>query len=56
MLLSTGLMLQHVGRDDLATRLTSAIDRMLAAGLRTRDLRGSAGTSDVTEALVQQLH
>ena len=56
MLLSTGLMLGHVGRDDLATRLTGGIDRMLAAGLRTRDLGGSAGTRDVTEALIQQLH
>ena len=56
MLLSTGLMLQHVGRNDLATRLTTGIDRMLAAGLRTRDLGGSAGTRDVTEALVQQLN
>ncbi len=55
MLLSTGLMLQHVGRDDLARRLTTAIDRMLADGLRTRDLGGSAGTRDVTGALVQQL-
>ena len=56
MLLSTGLMLQHVGRNDLATRLTTGIDRMLATGLRTRDLGGSAGTRDVTEALVQQLN
>ena len=56
MLLSTGLMLGHVGRDDLATRLTTGIDRMLAAGLRTRDLGGIAGTRDVTEALIQQLH
>ncbi len=54
-LLSTGLMLQHVGRNDLATRLTTGIDRMLASGLRTRDLGGSAGTRDVTDALVQQL-
>ncbi len=55
MLLSTDLMLQHVGRGDLARRLTAGIDHVLAAGLRTRDLGGSAGTQDFTDALVQQL-
>ena len=55
MLLSAGLMLGHVGRSDLAARLTDGIDRILAAGLRTRDLGGSAGTRDLTEALIQQI-
>jgi isocitrate dehydrogenase (NAD+) len=55
MLLSTGLMLQHVGRADLADRLTTGIDRMLDAGIRTRDLGGTASTSDLTAALKQQL-
>ena len=55
MLLSTGLMLQHVGRHDLAERLTTGIDGILAAGFRTRDLGGSAGTRDLTDALIQQL-
>ncbi|WP_419728727.1 isocitrate/isopropylmalate dehydrogenase family protein [Lichenicola sp.] len=55
MLLSTGLMLQHVGRQDLATRLTTGIDRLLASGVRTRDLGGTAGTRDLTGALLQQL-
>ena len=55
MLLSTGLMLQHVGRQDLAGRLTTGIDRILADGVRTRDLGGTAGTRDLTDALLQQL-
>ena len=55
MLLSTGLMLQHVGRMDLAGRLTTGIDAMLAAGIRTRDLGGSASTRDLIDALKQNL-
>lgn len=55
MLLSTGLMLQHVGRQDLAGRLTTGIDRMLAAGIRTRDLGGTAGTRELADALKSHL-
>ncbi|MCQ8277864.1 isocitrate/isopropylmalate family dehydrogenase [Acetobacteraceae bacterium KSS8] len=55
MLLSTELMLRHVGRIDLAERLTKAIDTVLANGLRTRDLGGTAGTRDVADAILQQL-
>ena len=55
MLLSTELMLRHVGRVDLATRLSAGIDGMLATGIRTRDLGGSAGTRDVTDALLAQI-
>jgi isocitrate dehydrogenase (NAD+) len=55
MLLSTGLMLQHVGRQDLAGRLTNGIDRMLAAGIRTRDLGGTAGTRELADALKSHL-
>lgn len=55
MLLSTGLMLRHVGRTDLAERLAAGIDGLLAAGLRTRDLGGTATTRDLTDALKQQL-
>jgi isocitrate dehydrogenase (NAD+) len=41
MLLSTGLMLQHVGREDLANRLTAGIDAVIASGARTRDIGGT---------------
>ncbi len=55
MLLSTGLMLRHVGRNDLADRLASGIDATLAAGVRTRDLGGRAGTRELTDALLHHL-
>jgi len=55
MLLSTGLMLQHVGRQDLAARLTNGIDRMLATGIRSRDLGGTAGTRELADALKSHL-
>ena len=55
MLLSTELMLRHVGRLDLAQRLGGGIDAMLATGIRTRDIGGTAGTRDLTDALLQQI-
>jgi isocitrate dehydrogenase (NAD+) len=55
MLLSTELMLRHVGRIDLAQRLGGGIDAMLATGIRTRDIGGTAGTRDLTDALLQQI-
>ena len=56
LLLASGIMLQHVGRQDLAGRLTAAInDVVLTNGVRTRDLGGSADTRTLTEALKQRL-
>ncbi len=56
LLLASEIMLQHVGRGDLAGRLTSAInDTVLTAGVRTRDLGGTADTRTLTEAIKQRL-
>ncbi len=56
LLLAAEIMLQHVGRQDLAERLTAAInDVVLSAGVRTRDLGGSADTRTLTEAIKQRL-
>ncbi|MCQ8240663.1 isocitrate/isopropylmalate dehydrogenase family protein [Rhizosaccharibacter radicis] len=56
MLLSTALMLQHVGRHDLAARLDKAIDHTLTvAKVRTRDLGGEAGTREFTDAIRHHL-
>ena len=47
-------MLDHVGRQDLATRVRAAIERVVVTnGIRTRDLGGKATTSDLTAALRQ---
>jgi 3-isopropylmalate dehydrogenase len=56
MILSAALMLRHgLGREDVAARIESAVDRALDAGLRTRDLGGEATTADATEAVLKEL-
>jgi 3-isopropylmalate dehydrogenase len=56
MFLSTAMMLRHgLGRDDEAARVESAVDAVLAGGLRSADLGGDATTSQVTEAVLAAL-
>ena len=56
LLLAAGLMLDHVGRTDLATRLRGAIDATLREDkVRTRDLGGTAGTMEFARAVAKRL-
>jgi len=56
MLGSAAMMLRHaLGREEHAGALESAIDRVLAAGVRTPDLGGGATTEDVTNAVLREL-
>ncbi|AOX16549.1 isocitrate/isopropylmalate dehydrogenase family protein [Kozakia baliensis] len=55
LLMASGLMLQHIGRKDLADRLQTGIDGAFASGVRTRDLGGSAGTKEITDAIIHHL-
>jgi 3-isopropylmalate dehydrogenase len=56
MFLSASLMLRHgLGMQAEAAALESAIDRALAAGLRTADLGGAATTAEATRAVLSQL-
>src|SRR5579875_3733434 len=56
MFLSAAMMLRHgLGLETEAAAIESAVDKALAAGLRTRDLGGSAGTSDATQAVLSYL-
>ncbi|HJV83682.1 isocitrate/isopropylmalate dehydrogenase family protein [Noviherbaspirillum sp.] len=56
LLLAAGLMLDHVGQSDLATRLRNGIQQTLMEDqVRTRDLGGSASTDEFTAALVKRL-
>jgi 3-isopropylmalate dehydrogenase len=56
MILSAALMLRHgLGREEEAAKVESAVDRALAAGLRTRDLGGKATTAEATEAVLKEL-
>jgi 3-isopropylmalate dehydrogenase len=56
MFLSAALMLRHgFSLEEEAAALESAVDRALAAGLRTADLGGSATTAEATEAVLKEL-
>jgi 3-isopropylmalate dehydrogenase len=56
MILSAALMLRHgLSMEDEAAALESAVDKALAAGLRTADLGGSATTAEATEAVLKEL-
>ena len=49
---SSVLMLEHLGEESTARRLERAIESVLASGVRTPDLGGSHGTSQVTDAII----
>lgn len=52
LLLSACLLLDHVGQPEVATRIRTALDRVVQANeVRTRDMGGAASTSEFTEAL-----
>jgi isocitrate dehydrogenase (NAD+) len=56
LLLAAALMIDHVGRKDMAQRLRKAIDLALREdGVRTGDLGGKATTKDMTQAIVRRL-
>ena len=56
MFLSAAMLLRHgLGREAEATSLESAVDAALAEGLRTRDLGGTAGTAEATQAVLSHL-
>jgi 3-isopropylmalate dehydrogenase len=56
MFLSVAMMLRHgLGRGADAARVESAVDSVLAGGLRTADLGGDAGTAEVVDAVIAAL-
>jgi len=56
MLLSAALMLRHAfAMESQAAAVESAVDRALLEGLRTRDLGGTAGTREATDAVLKHL-
>ncbi|HEX3806412.1 MAG TPA: isocitrate/isopropylmalate family dehydrogenase [Gaiellaceae bacterium] len=52
---SAALMLDHLGEADASARLMSAIEEVCRAGMLTRDLGGSASTSEVGDAVAARL-
>jgi tartrate dehydrogenase/decarboxylase/D-malate dehydrogenase len=49
------MMLDHLGQSGAAQRLTQAFESVMAAGVRTADLQGSAGTDEFTRAVLDAL-
>ena len=49
------MMLTHLGEDAAVTRIQSAVEAVLAAGIRTADLGGDQGCEDVTNAIISRL-
>ena len=56
LMLSSAMMLDHVGQQDKAKRLRDAIDAVLCEDkVRTGDLGGSATTKEFTEAIIRRI-
>ena len=54
-LLSASLMLYYLGMAKSARRIESAMKTVLAEGVKTRDLGGTATTKEYTQAIIQAL-
>jgi tartrate dehydrogenase/decarboxylase/D-malate dehydrogenase len=52
---SAALMLDHLGEAAAARRLMNAIEEATAAGVRTRDVGGTASTADVVRGVVERI-
>jgi tartrate dehydrogenase/decarboxylase/D-malate dehydrogenase len=49
------MMLEHLGYEAAAREVVGGVERVLAAGISTRDLGGTAGTTEVGEAVLREL-
>jgi len=54
-ILSAAMLLDHLGYDEAGAAVDDAVESVLAEGPRTADLGGSAGTDDVTDAVLDRL-
>jgi tartrate dehydrogenase/decarboxylase/D-malate dehydrogenase len=45
------MMLEHLGHKDAADAIVKAIERVLTEGPRTRDIGGTASTTEVGKAI-----
>ncbi len=54
-ILTAAMMLEHLGEKDLAKRIDSAVNEVLAKGPRTRDLGGQASTEAFADAVIAAL-
>ena len=57
LLMSAIMMLRHIGELDAAQRIETALNKVLGkAKVLTRDLGGTASTSNFTDAIISELH
>lgn len=54
-ILSAAMLLDHVGYEEASTRVSAAVEAVLADGPRTPDLGGDATTTAVTRAVIDHL-
>ncbi|MDD5337388.1 MAG: isocitrate/isopropylmalate dehydrogenase family protein [Candidatus ainarchaeum sp.] len=52
MLLSTAMMLEHIGEKKAADKLSSAVKKCYELGIKTKDVGGSAKTSEMVEKII----
>lgn len=52
---SGAMMLDHLGHPEAAADLVAAFEAVVADGIRTRDLGGSANTAEVSHAVLERL-
>ena len=52
---AASLLLDHAGHAEAGERVLAALENTIAGGTRTRDLRGTATTEEVTEAVIGEL-
>jgi len=56
LVLSSAMMLEHLGEKDAARRVRDAVHGVLAEGRKlTRDLGGTAGTTEIAEAIASRV-
>jgi len=55
LLLSALLMLRHLGEGAIADRIMKALGATLQSGVKTKDLGGTASTTEFTEAICERL-
>ena len=55
LLVSAIMMLDHFDQQEAAGRIRRALEATYAAGIRTKDLGGAAGTKSFTRAILDRL-
>jgi isocitrate dehydrogenase (NAD+) len=56
MILSSSMLLRHLGLNKQANSIASAVYKVIKDGkFKTRDIKGTTSTTDFTKAIIEQL-